>query len=183
MVRLLPLKHAPAGNAPLFLSLPDPVSAEPILVLCVDSPRLWLLDEVTVLVKPPGSNVGSRFGNLTQVMGQLQDALPPEMRGPLKYFEYLRAYIVEEDRFDEGLVEDIPYVRYGDASAELKHSPRQATVRVRCYRHPEDANGRGRWVPIGWLRPFAPPDMSDGQVQLEVQTSMLKVRCGPAIAQ
>ena len=93
--------------------------------------------------------------------------LPEYMRGSLRYLEYLRAYVVGE--FDDELLEDIPCTTDGGLAGVVKHSPRQATLLVRCFEAPHMAAGSGRWVPVGQLRPFAPPELSDEQMRDQVE--------------
>eukprot|EP00315_Gephyrocapsa_oceanica_P029770 CAMPEP_0185419786 /NCGR_PEP_ID=MMETSP1365-20130426/9787_1 /TAXON_ID=38817 /ORGANISM="Gephyrocapsa oceanica, Strain RCC1303" /LENGTH=159 /DNA_ID=CAMNT_0028023353 /DNA_START=40 /DNA_END=516 /DNA_ORIENTATION=+ len=45
-----------------------------------------------------------------------------------------------------------PVRRHGERQSFTAYSPFLATTPVQVLR---DANGRGRWIPVGWLRPLA----------------------------
>ena len=170
MVRLGP-------SEPLFLALhadgAGPLD-EPIVILRVDAPIFWQLDAVTIVLKPSGCTIGQQFANLSCAMGELHGYLPEERRGRSSYLEHLRAHVV--GNFDSSLVEDISYVDLAGEPATLKHSPAQTTVPVTCYRDARDAGSQGRWVPVDQLRPFAPQDMCDQNVDQEVRRLMAVVR-------
>ena len=177
-------------SGPLFLSLHLPGADEPIVRLRVDAARFWLLSTVTVLQQPPGCHVGRQFTSVSDAMGNMARFLPEYMRGSLRFLQYLRAYVVGE--FDDGLLEDIPCTTDTGLDGVVKHSPRQATLLVRCLEAPHPvppppppcgasrhrAAGSGRWVPVGQLRPFAPPELSDERMRNQVEKMMAKVRSG-----
>ena len=167
-------------SGPLFLSLHLPGADEPIVRLRVDAARFWLLSTVTVLLQPPGCHIGRQFTSVSDAMGQMARFLPEYMRGSLRYMEYLRAYVVGD--FDDELLEDIPCTTGGGLADVVKHSPRQATLLVRCFEAPHMAAGSGRWVPVGQLRPFAPPELSNEQMRDQVEKKMAKVCSSPLLA-
>lgn len=85
----------------------------------------------------------------------------------------MHAYIVGE--FDDTKVEAIPFVGEGGSTLRLEHSPAQATVRVRCHSRACGADDHeGRWVPVGALRPFAPPNLSDEHMKRAVVSMMIE---------
>jgi len=106
MVRLI--SDSSRAEAPLILSLFAEGSEEPLVVLQVNEPRMWLLDTVTVLHKPPGCNAGKHFTNVSQALGVLQEWLPSNRRGRMAYLRHMHAYIVGE--FDDTKVEAIPFL-------------------------------------------------------------------------
>jgi hypothetical protein len=161
--------------APLFLSQRCVASRAPIITLRADAPSWWEFGVVTVVHALDASLVGKQFPDLPNAMGALHTrGCVGERDRSLSHYAQLEACVRTHDREQKRL--DPKDRRLGEPFGDWQHSPQLATTRVECFEQDEP---NCVWLPATFLRPFAPHNLSETQVDEQMAELVHKVRRRP----